>query len=507
MKLKRFVALLTALMLSLTIAYADTTATRIYDAVVDLLTNTTNVTLTGKAIFSLDGKQFKTVETTYEQDGVNSRWVLNMTSPRANGSLKNSGFTIIANNRFKYAMEVFNPGTYKFVECDPQSAILRSSVVLTQLVSLGHTVVNQIPEWSGNEVSRTKDGKLSIHLTDEQIPVSVNDLLGLGVLLAVQRTLSIVDDSVVTPAYPAEANTFEASVACTTPTRAIINHTEKYELTALSAEIGMDESGRLTEASGTAHFVLHTFQDGDHELDISFSGKVFDYGNSHVPAFDATEYKVVPEAGTVIPLDIYNENSENYDLSENASIESALSTYQQTDDVDSAEKAISHTKEVYAMREINLGPSAEQLEWNASYQEAGGWYVVTANNPGKSVPIIQFNTKLNGEIGAVHDWWFLKYLEHDMKPEISNYVVSKEVQQSLAQEIIQFIQAVSPSDAQMIERWDLSMMSDINVDGNIHHIASFSFYSAEDGWVGGVRIDLDDQNRIVTMELSSTGLG
>lgn len=167
MKLKRFAALLTALMLSLTIAYADTTATRIYDAVVDLLTNTTNVTLTGNAIFSLDGKQFKTVETTYEQDGVNSRWVLNMTSPRANGSLKNSGFTIIANNRFKYAMEVFNPGTYKFVECDPQSAILRSSVVLTQLVSLGHTVVNQIPEWSGNEVSRTNDGKLSIHLTDE----------------------------------------------------------------------------------------------------------------------------------------------------------------------------------------------------------------------------------------------------------------------------------------------------------------------------------------------------
>ena len=302
MKLKRIVALMAALMLFWTIAYADTTATRIYDAVADLLTNTTNVTLTGNATFSLDGKQFKTVETTYEQDGVNSRWVLNMTSPRANGSLKNSGFTIIANNRFKYAMEVFNPGTYKFVECDPQTAILRSSVVLTQLVSLGHTVVNQIPEWSGNEVFRTNDGKLSIHLTEEQIPVSVNDLLGLGVLLAVQRTLSIVDDSVVTPAYPNEANTFEASVASTTPARAIISHTEKYELTALSAEIGMDESGRLTEASGTAHFVLHTFQDGDHELDISFSGKVFDYGSSHVPAFDATEYKVVPEIGNGFPI-------------------------------------------------------------------------------------------------------------------------------------------------------------------------------------------------------------
>lgn len=36
--------------------------------------------------------------------------------------------------------------------------------------------------------------------------------------------------------------------------------------------------------------MLHTFQDGDHELEISFSGKAFDYGNSVVPAFDPAEY-------------------------------------------------------------------------------------------------------------------------------------------------------------------------------------------------------------------------
>ena len=144
------------------------------------------------------------------------------------------------------------------------------------------------------------DGHWSIHLGKEQIPGSVNDLLGLGVLLAVQRTLSIVDDSVVTPAYPEEVPSFEDAAASATPTRAIVNYTEKYELSELTAEIGMDASGRLTEASGTAHFVLHTFQDGEHELDISFSGKVSDYENSIVPAFDAAEYGVEPEAGTFV---------------------------------------------------------------------------------------------------------------------------------------------------------------------------------------------------------------
>ena len=290
MKMKRFALVLLALVLLCTAVCAETSALKLYDAAVELLTDTGNVTLTGNAAFSLDGKQFKTVETTYVQDGLDSKWVLDLASPRADGSLKKNGFTVVANNRYKYAVEVYDPSVCKIAECDPQPAILRSSVALTQLTSLGRAIVEQMPEWSANEISNLGDGKMSIHIQKEQIPGSVSELLSLGVLMAVQRTLYIEDDSVATPPYPDEVPTFEDYAAGTTPTRAIINYTEKYELTALNAEISLDENGRYTEVSGEAHFVLHTFQDGDHEMDITFSGKAFDYGNSTVSAFDPAEY-------------------------------------------------------------------------------------------------------------------------------------------------------------------------------------------------------------------------
>ena len=40
-----------------------------YDSVANLLFNTSNVTLTAKAEFSLDGEWFKTAEGTWKQDG------------------------------------------------------------------------------------------------------------------------------------------------------------------------------------------------------------------------------------------------------------------------------------------------------------------------------------------------------------------------------------------------------------------------------------------------------
>lgn len=297
MKLKRICGMLLVMILCWTAAYADTNAVQVYDAVVDLLTETTNVTLNGNATFSLDGKQFKYVDTSYVQDGLNSKWVLDLTSTRADGRMKKSGFTVIANNRYKYAIEVFDPSECKIVECDPQSVILRSSVALTQLISLGRALVEQIPEWSEKEFSRKDDGSMSIHVSKEQIPGAVNHLLSLGVLMAVQRTMNIVDDSIMTPVYPLEVATFEDSAVSTTPTRAIISNTEEYELTDLSAEIKMDKNGRLTDVSGTARFVLHTFQDGEHELEITFEGKTFDYGNSTVPAFDPAEYGFDPKDG------------------------------------------------------------------------------------------------------------------------------------------------------------------------------------------------------------------
>lgn len=177
-------------------------------------------------------------------------------------------------------------------------------------------------------------------------------------------------------------------------------------------------------------------------------------------------------------------------------------------EVDSEEKAISCAKKVYALQEISLSMDASQLEWSALLGEEGGWYVVTAcdlQNP--PCEMKEFNIKTNGETGAVKDHWFQELMESGKRLEISNFVLLKDEQLSLAEELISFIQTVSLTDAQSIVRWDLSVIADVSVDGSIHHIACFKFYDKEESYVGNVWTDLDDQHRIVQMELVSTNLG
>jgi len=288
--------LLTLIVSSLNPAYADETAAKVYDTAAQLLTGTGNVTLTGNATFSLDGEAFKFVETTYIQDGVNSKWVLNLSSPRADGSLRENGFTAIANNRWKYGMEVFHPGFYTVAEDDPQSVILRPSAELAQITALGHALLEQLPTFPEDVFSLSEGKHLSIRLENEHISGSVSNLLSLATWLAVQRTMNIVDDSIAAPPYPEEAVTMDDYI---TPTQAIVNSTEKYELIQLSINAEMDEAGRFTEANGTARIILRTFLEGDHELHISFAGKVSDYGTSTVAVFDPKEYGVAPAEGTL----------------------------------------------------------------------------------------------------------------------------------------------------------------------------------------------------------------
>ncbi|MBR1683741.1 MAG: hypothetical protein IJ708_01290 [Clostridia bacterium] len=290
MKRTRAGALILTLVLilgSLSTSYADETAAQIFDEAALLLTGTENVTLAGKATFSLDGETFKYVETTYAQDGVNSKWVLNLASPRRDGSLRENGFTVIANDRNKYGMEVCRPDTFVMADDNPQTVILRTSTELKQLISLGHHVLAQIPTMPEDVFSLSDDKNLMIRLEEEQIPDSVSNLLSLGIWLAVQRTMDIAGDSIATPPYPEEARSMEDYI---TPTQAIIDTTEKYELKQLSVDARMDEEGRFTEVNGNLRIGLHTFLEGVHDLQVSFSGQAMDYGTTTVAEFDPEEY-------------------------------------------------------------------------------------------------------------------------------------------------------------------------------------------------------------------------
>ena len=67
------------------------------EAAEKLLLDTSNVTIRGSAVFTLEGERFKTAEILYKQDANNSHWQLDLKTPRENLPDRETGYTIIGN--------------------------------------------------------------------------------------------------------------------------------------------------------------------------------------------------------------------------------------------------------------------------------------------------------------------------------------------------------------------------------------------------------------------------
>ena len=105
---RRWIAAIAACVLLITAAAAaatDNTLVRFYDSAVQLLFHTDNVTLNGKAVFTLDGERFKTAEAQYVQAGVDSLMDLRLLTPRGDGYEVENGYTVIADNGLCYVIE------------------------------------------------------------------------------------------------------------------------------------------------------------------------------------------------------------------------------------------------------------------------------------------------------------------------------------------------------------------------------------------------------------------
>ena len=150
--MKRLVVLLVSLMMILSVAsgaFAENSVTMpqdataedslmlFYDAGMELMFETSNVTLDGHAEFSLDGERFKTADLHYIQNYTNSLYQLKLLTPRRDGTQpdRESGYTIIANGEYVYVIEVIYPGVYKTGTTAAQSTILRSKTIATDLYS------------------------------------------------------------------------------------------------------------------------------------------------------------------------------------------------------------------------------------------------------------------------------------------------------------------------------------------------------------------------------------
>ena len=305
--MRKLVSALLALTMTLILAaaaLADNTLTPFYDAAVELLYETSNVTLTGEAEFTLDGERFKTAEVRYIQDFENSLYQLSLHTPRRDGTEgtdRESGYTIIANGEYVYVMEVIYPGVYKTGTHGSESTVLRDSVQMNLMRELIRMITDQADALLGEDAAtvtqRGQGGQeLQIKL-NEDVPGTVNTLLNVFYQFAAKRYFEVDYD------YIREQEMIPMDYYLTVA-QGILGTTKSVSLKQADLTLDLDESGRLEQAAGAVSLLLSTGMDGTRHLDITFRADASDRNESHVGKFDPAEYGVRLAEGAMIVYDV-----------------------------------------------------------------------------------------------------------------------------------------------------------------------------------------------------------
>ena len=288
--MKKLVIILTAALLALTICAAalanDTAAAELYDAAVKLLFYTHNVTVNVKADFSLDGEWFKTAEATMMQDHNRSFHQLMLRSPRADGSERKNGYTVIVDGEKLNLMEVFTPGVYRTGTTAERDSILRRSAESGLMLQLGYGLAGQAETLLGSDaVTREADGSYSVKLGND-IPLLVNAAAGQVFRFAAKRYFDVDYDMF-------DTNYYMSMHDFVTKTAGILYTARDVSVREAGITIRTDGEGRLQHAEGTVGLYVGTAVDGVHQLDITFRAEISDIGSTVVKKFNPADYDVV----------------------------------------------------------------------------------------------------------------------------------------------------------------------------------------------------------------------
>lgn len=194
-KSRRLIA--SALALALCLAFAVTVLAEgklraLYQAGTNLLFDTDNVTLSAHAEFSYNDMLFKTMDAAYTQDGFNSLMDIKLKTPWSDGSVRDSGFTVVANGDVAYSIEpVNNPYVYSTSGYNPSDSVLSDTLLRRTLVGLGGAVVTAAEGAFADklEVSGQADGSRTyrIRLAAGDAPELLNQTGTLLAQLAAER--------------------------------------------------------------------------------------------------------------------------------------------------------------------------------------------------------------------------------------------------------------------------------------------------------------------------------
>ena len=245
------------------------------------------MTLNVTADFSLSDVWFKTVEGIWKQDGDRSFRQLLLKSPKADGSERKNGYTIVTEGDKLYLMEVFTPGIYRNGFSAGRRSILRNTVETDTLRKLAEAMAAQSDLLMGEgTITKTEDGKILIRLEDPATPLA-NAALNQLVRFAAKRYFGMDYDRIRSDARMSLYN-------YGTITEGIMYAMR--DITFRQAEITVtnDADGRLKHAEGTVGLSLLTAAEGWMQLDVSFKADVSETGSTIVKQFDPAEYGVVP---------------------------------------------------------------------------------------------------------------------------------------------------------------------------------------------------------------------
>ena len=274
-------------------ALAEKPLTALCDSADELLFATSNVTITGEADFTLDEEWFKTAGIKYIQDGDRSYWDLKLTSPKADGTERHNGYTVIADGSKIYVMEVYRPGVYKTGTGTPQSTLLRKSIQLDLMRRMIRTIAGQAEEANGNSTVLVEKKGSTVRITAEKdAPAAVNLALDLFSQYIARRYFHMDYDQI------SERNMIPMN-AYLTVTEGILACTKSIELKHADISVQEDQSGQPEKISGSVSFLLNTAKDGERTVEITFHADITDKGKSHVDTFTPADYNVRPAEGAM----------------------------------------------------------------------------------------------------------------------------------------------------------------------------------------------------------------
>lgn len=272
-------------------AQAEPPLRMMYDSFAELLFDTSNVTITGHAEFSLAGERFKTADAKYIQDGTNSLWDWKLITPRQDGTERPGGYTVIANGEKVYVMEVFYPGVYKTGTTAASDTILRKSVQLNLLRDFLRIMADQSDALLGGDavqVVRNDETGMEVRVqAGKDIPEIVNTALNMTVQFAAKRYFDTDYDRISEP-YMGSMGSY------ITVTQGILGTTSYMALREADITLKRSADGKLESAEGSVAIELNTENDGVRILDITFRLDVSDRGSSRVDAFRPEDYGVEP---------------------------------------------------------------------------------------------------------------------------------------------------------------------------------------------------------------------